>query len=64
MILKALLYGVIITIVGTLGSFIAKQFLRVDLPPVCENWNKNMVMEASLFLTGFIAYYVIKYMRL
>ncbi len=50
--IEAIVVGIAMVIIGTLVSyFIAKSF-AVDLPPVCKKWNKNHLMELSLFLTG------------
>ena len=34
------------------------RFMSVDLPKGCREWNKNHIMEISLFLTGFIAHII------
>ena len=35
---------------------------KVDLPPVCKDWNKNYIMEISLFLTGFLTHLAFEFM--
>jgi hypothetical protein len=52
LIVEALSVGVIVVMVGTIVSFVIGKSLKVDLPPVCKDWNKNYVMEVSLFFTG------------
>ena len=54
--IEALVVGVSVVAFGTLITWIIGNSLKVDLPPVCKDWNKNYVMEISLFLTGFFAH--------
>jgi hypothetical protein len=58
---SSLFFAILIVIVGTLVSFLTGYFLKVDLPPVCKDWNKNFVMEISLFFTGFISYALVDF---
>ncbi len=58
LIFEAIIFGIIILVLGTIVSFILSKFTITDLPPVCKDWNKNHIMEISLFLTGFIGYLV------
>lgn len=53
---EAVVVGIAIVVVGTLVSWAMGSLFKVDLPPVCENWNKNYVMEITLFLTGFLGH--------
>ena len=45
---EAIVVGILTVIVGTLISSIFKG----KVPSKCKDWNKNYVMEWSLFLTG------------
>jgi hypothetical protein len=56
-VLNASLTGLFIILFGYLSSFIVRPFLKVDLPEVCRSWNKNYVMEASLFVSGVLLYF-------
>ncbi len=49
---EAIVVGISTVIMGTIVSYLIGSFFKVDLPPVCKNWNKNYAMEISLFLTG------------
>ena len=49
-----LIVSVIVTILGTVTSWFANKMFSVDLPPVCKSWNKNFIMEITLFITGFL----------
>lgn len=53
---EAVLVGIAIVVVGTLISWIFGSLFKIDLPPVCKDWNKNYAMEITLFLTGFFAH--------
>lgn len=48
------LVAVLVVIFGTLSSWAVGKILKVELPPVCESWNDNYVMEVSLFVTGLL----------
>ena len=48
--------GLSIVIIGTLVSGIFALTMKSDLPPVCKDWNKNYIMELSLFLTGALTH--------
>ena len=50
--LEALVVGIIVVVAGSLVSFLVGLMFKTDLPPVCKDWNKNYVMEISLFFTG------------
>ena len=51
---EAACVGIITVIFGTIAGFIVAPFLKVDLPEICNSWNKFYTMEISLFLTGFL----------
>jgi len=54
--LHSVLFGILSIIIGNIVGFIVGYFLSVDLPKVCKTWNKNYVMELSLFFTGMISF--------
>ena len=56
--LEAILAGILVVVLGTIAGFILGRLMSTDLPPVCKNWNKNYVMEISLFLTGIALHLV------
>jgi hypothetical protein len=56
LIFEATIVGLMIVIIGTIVSFVLGKSFSVDLPPVCKDWNKNYVMEISLFITGFLGH--------
>lgn len=58
LLIEAIVVGIITIIVGTLSGKILSTYTNsnVMLPEVCNSWNKNYVMEKSLFLTGFLTH--------
>lgn len=54
---EAIVVGILTILVGT---FISKLFQR-KVPSSCKDWNKNYVMEMSLFLTGFTIHILCEY---
>lgn len=57
-ILSDILFGIISVIIGTILGYLVGKFGSVDLPPVCEDWNKNYIMEMTLFATGFMTKFI------
>ena len=55
-LIEAVVVGIVVVIMGTIVSYLLGNFFKVDLPPVCDDWNKNYVMEISLFLTGVVSH--------
>jgi membrane protein DedA with SNARE-associated domain len=54
--IEAVCVGLLVVVVGTLVGFILGKYFSTNLPRICKSWNKNHIMEISLFLTGFIAH--------
>ena len=56
---KSILIGIITVIIGTIISFLLGDSLSVELPVICNSWNKYHVMEISLFFTGSVVYIIL-----
>jgi len=56
LLIEAVFVGAAIVVVGTLVAGLFSYGSKSDLPPVCKDWNKNYVMEMSLFFTGFVSH--------
>ena len=54
LLVEAVLVGLMVVVVGSGVGYIVGRVNSVDLPKVCKKWNKNHVMEISLFLTGVV----------
>lgn len=61
LIVEAVAVGLGIVVVGTLVSWVVGRMMGTDLPPVCKDWNKNYIMEISLFLTGVIGHFLFEF---
>ena len=49
---EAIAIGILTVIFGLIISFSIGSFFSVNLPLICKKWNKNHVMEITLFFTG------------
>jgi|TARA_B100001250_G_scaffold84194_2_gene69548 hypothetical protein len=55
LLLEAVCVGVLVVVIGSLMGFsLSKFYPRPEMPEECGNYNKFFIMEATLFLTGFI----------
>ena len=52
-LIEALTVGVLTVVVGSIVGFTLSKLFSNNLPKICKQWNKNHIMELSLFLTGF-----------
>lgn len=57
---EAFFVGILTVIVGTLITLLFKG--KSQSQSQCKDWNKNYVMEWSLFLTGFAIHIICEYM--
>jgi len=57
-ILEALIVGILVIIVGNLSVYLVGKQFSVNLPDICDTWNKYYTMEMSLFLTGFLTHII------
>ena len=55
---QGFLFALIVLIVGNGSGFLIGRAIGVDLPSVCKKWNKNHVMEITLFITGYISFII------
>lgn len=51
--IEATVIGILVVLVGFVVGPLVGYFLRVPVPEICKKWNKNHVMEVSLFFIGF-----------
>ena len=63
MLSEAISFGIICIVIGNLVGFIIGYLFGTKLPKVCKNWNKNYVMEMSLFFTGFLGLYFFTFFK-
>lgn len=58
---EATFVGLLTVFAGYVASMLIKPYFKVDLPEVCKSWNKNHLMEASLFVTGFLLHLFLEF---
>ena len=51
-LIEALTVGVLTVVVGSIVGFTLSKLFSNNLPKICKEWNKNHIMELSLFITG------------
>lgn len=61
--IEALFVGIIIVIIGSIVSLCVAYIFKSDLPKICKAWNKNHVMEISLFFTGALFHIFYKWFQ-
>ena len=61
LLIEAACVGVMVVIMGFIISFILSKFFSTNLPAICKTWNKNHIMEISLFLTGFFLHIICEF---
>ena len=61
LLIEAFIVGIATVVIGTIVGFIIGRSISVDLPKLCKEWNKNHIMEISLFFTGFILHLLCEY---
>jgi len=59
--IEAFVVGIMILVVGSIVGYCIGKLYSVDLPKECKSWNKNHIMELSLFSTGFILHLVCEF---
>lgn len=64
LLLEAIFVGIITLCVGYISSFIIAGMYKQNLPEECKSWNKNYVMEKSLFLTGFLVHLICESLKI
>ncbi len=52
--------GILTVIIGSIVGYVLGKCNSVDLPAICKTWNRNHIMEQSLFLTGVILHLCIR----
>ena len=58
---EATFVGLLTVLAGYVGSTLIRPYFKIDLPEICKSWNKNHLMEASLFVTGFLLHLFLEF---
>lgn len=53
---EALIVGILVAVIGNLAVILVGKRFSVELPDICNTWNKYYTMEVSLFITGFLTH--------
>ena len=64
LLIESIAVGIITVVVGTIAGLVVGKLFSSNLPKVCKKWNKNHVMEISLFLTGFTLHFLFELLGL
>ena len=54
--IEAFTVGIVLIIIAYLVTFIISKLYSSNLPKICKKWNKNHIMEISLFFIGFLTH--------
>ena len=57
-LVEATVVGILVVVIGAIVGFGIGALFSSNLPKICKEWNKNHVMEISLFLTGFLVHLI------
>lgn len=63
LLIEAIIVGIVTVVVGTGVAYVVGKFNKIDLPSVCKKWNKNHVMEISLFFTGVVVHFLCEILK-
>ena len=58
---EAVVVGIATVVIGTIVGFAMGKLFSMNLPVICKKWNKNHIMEITLFLTGFLLHILCEY---
>jgi hypothetical protein len=58
---EATFVGLLTALIGYVASALVKPYFEIDLPEICKSWNKKYLMEASLFVTGFLLHLFLEF---
>ena len=61
LLIEAVSVGILTVIVGSLVGYILSKLFSTNLPKICKSWNKNHIMEISLFFTGFAIHLICEF---
>ena len=56
LLVEAFLVGIIVLIIGSVVGYGLSKITKTQIPEICKDWNKNHIMEYSLFLTGVVTH--------
>lgn len=60
LLIEAVLVGIAVVLAGLVITVFSKKNQQ-SLPEECRNWNKNYIMEITLFLIGFMLHILFEF---
>jgi hypothetical protein len=65
---EATFVGLLTALIGYVASALVKPYFKIDLPEICKSWKERTlgpfklnIMEASLFVTGFLLHLFLEF---
>lgn len=52
LLIEATIVGIVLILIAYFVNFIISKLYSTNLPKICKRWNKNHIMEISLFFIG------------
>lgn len=62
LLIEAIAVGIILVIVSSLVGIVVGKFMSVELHEMCKKWNKNHIMEITLFISGVLVHLLCEYL--
>jgi len=62
LLIEAIAVGIILVIVASLVGIVVGKFMSVKLDEMCKKWNKNHIMEITLFISGVLVHLLCEYL--
>ena len=62
LVIEAVVVGLTLIVIGNVVSVFVAKCCKVDLPKICNTWNKFYAMEVSLFLTGVVTHLLFEWL--
>lgn len=64
LLIEAIIVGIITVICGLAAGYIVSRIEPSESPKECKEWNKNHVMEKSLFLAGIFIHLSCEFLQI
>ena len=61
LLIEAFIVGIVLILIAYLVNFVIAKLYFTNLPKICKKWNKNHIMEISLFFIGVVTHLVCEF---
>ena len=58
---EAFIVGIVLILIAYFVNFIIYKLYNTNLPKICKKWNKNHIMEISLFFIGVFTHFFFEF---